>query len=116
MPNVAAVTPIHSTPEAKISQPRVLQAAREFEAQMMKELLRPMTANTLPGADEDSDGSGSAGALGEFASEALGRALSAQGGFGIADRVIHAFSLSGTGFEPGHQPGTVSPLLHRNRP
>jgi Rod binding domain-containing protein len=54
-------------------QPRLVHAAHEFEAQMMQELLKPMTAgNGLDGED----GSGSGAALGEFASEALGKALS----------------------------------------
>ena len=74
-------------------QPRLVRAAHEFEAQMMKELLRPMTsANALTGEDDDEGGGG---ALGEFASEALGRALSEQGGFGMANRIIADLSHSG---------------------
>ena len=74
-------------------QPRLVNAAHEFEAQMMKELMKPLTKGAAPGessdGDDDSgDGFGSAGALGDFASEALARALSEQGGFGIADRII----------------------------
>ncbi len=68
--------------------PRLVQAAHEFEAQMMKELLKPMTSgNGLDGEENDS-ASGSGGALGEFASEALGRGLSEAGGFGIADSIV----------------------------
>ena len=79
------------------ASPRLVRAAHEFEAMMMKELLQPMTAgNALTGADDGSDdGSGSGGALAEFASEALGRALSEQGGFGIADRIVQDLSHSG---------------------
>jgi Rod binding domain-containing protein len=73
---------------ARIPSPRLLRAAHEFEGQMMKELLKPMTnGNTLNGEDSNED-SGSGGALGEFASEALGQALSEHGGFGIADRIV----------------------------
>ncbi|MFP5235582.1 MAG: hypothetical protein ACLGSD_06745 [Acidobacteriota bacterium] len=60
----------------------------------MKELLKPLNAGGAWG-DED-DNSGSAGALGDFASEALGQALSRQGGFGIADRIVGRLSHSGT--------------------
>lgn len=77
--------------------PRLLRAAQEFEAQMMKELLKPMTgqdALTGESADEGGD-SGATGALGEFASEALGQALSRNGGFGIANRIVHELSRSG---------------------
>ena len=75
--------------------PRLVHAAHEFEAQMMTELMKPLTHSSSPaGGDEDSD-SGSGGALNEYASEALGRALSDRGGFGIANRIIHDLSRSG---------------------
>jgi Rod binding domain-containing protein len=77
--------------------PRLVRAAHEFEGQMMKELLKPMTGgDVLAGDDGDDDSSaGSSGALGEFASEALGQALSERGGFGIANRIVHELSHSG---------------------
>ena len=77
--------------------PRLVWAAHEFEGQMMKELLKPLTSNgLLTGASDDPDaGMGAGGALGEFASEALGQALSLRGGFGVADRIIHTLSASG---------------------
>ena len=79
---------------ATAPQPRLVRAAHEFEAQMMKELLKPMTGNdALTGEDE---GAGSNAALGEFASEALGKALSQHGGFGIANSIIHDLSHSGS--------------------
>jgi Rod binding domain-containing protein len=75
-------------------QPRLVHAAQEFEGQMMKELLKPMTgANGLDGEDEDS---GSGSELREFASEALGQALSKQGGFGIAASIVRQLSPKGT--------------------
>lgn len=70
--------------------PRLVSAAHEFEGQMLKELLKPMTeSDGLGGSDSDS------GILGEFASEALGNALSEQGGFGIAKQILAHFSESG---------------------
>jgi Rod binding domain-containing protein len=76
-----------------VASPKLMNAAHEFEAQMMKELMKPLTKGAAPGdADEEDDDSGdsfgSAGALGEFASEAMARALSDQGGFGIAGEII----------------------------
>jgi Rod binding domain-containing protein len=89
-------------------EPRLVRAAHEFEAQMMKELMKPMTAgDALSGEDEDS---GSGGALGQFASEALGRALSEQGGFGIASRIVADLSHSGS--KSGN--GPVTRNLHGN--
>jgi Rod binding domain-containing protein len=80
----------------KAPSPRLVRAAHEFEGQMMKELLKPLTRESLlTGADGDGDqDASSGGALGEFASESLGQALSAQGGFGIADRIVRDLSHS----------------------
>ena len=76
-------------------QPRLVHAAHEFEAQMMKELLKPMTSgNGLDGEDSDT-ASGSSGALGQFATEALAQGISQQGGFGVAKSIIHELSQSG---------------------
>ncbi len=87
---------VEGRPESDVS-PRLIRAAQEFEAQMMKELLKPMTGkDALTGETADDGGdSGATGALGEFASEALGQALSRNGGFGIADRIVHELSRSG---------------------
>jgi Rod binding domain-containing protein len=88
-------TAIHSSAAAAAApQLRLVKAAHEFEGQMMKELLKPMTAkDAMLGGDDDSD-AGSGGALGEFASEALGRALSDGGGFGIANQIVRDLSAS----------------------
>ncbi|MGB6830961.1 MAG: hypothetical protein WBE41_23135, partial [Terracidiphilus sp.] len=80
------------------SSPKLVHAAHEFEAQMMKELLKPMTdSDPLTGDDESADGvlasgAGSGGTLGEFASESLGKALSERGGFGIANGIVNRLS------------------------
>ena len=77
-------------PGEKIAlEPRLVRAAHEFEAQMMKELLKPMSRAPL----EETEGEDT-GVLGEFASESLARALSAGGGLGIADRIVHDLSRS----------------------
>jgi len=68
--------------------PRLVKAAHEFEAQMMKELLKPMTDSGLSTGEGEEDASG--GALREFASEAFGKALSEQGGFGIATEILRS--------------------------
>jgi flagellar protein FlgJ len=73
---------------ATVLQPRLLQAAHEFEAQLMQELLKPMTN----GANLDGEEPGSGGALADFATEALGQALSKQGGLGIATSILHSLS------------------------
>jgi len=68
---------------ATVAPSRLVKAAHEFEAAMMKELLSPLQA------DDEGDDNGSSSALTSFAGEALGKAISEHGGFGIADRIVH---------------------------
>jgi Rod binding domain-containing protein len=120
-----AVTPAAAGADgsgAAAPNPKLVRAAHEFEAQMMKELLKPMTAGgSLTGEDDGADadlssGSGSGSALSEFASEALGKALSERGGFGIADRIVRDLSHSGnrgeTGKVTGNQHGNTGIRTH----
>ncbi len=90
--------------------PKLVHAAHEFEGQMLEQLLKPMMAGDGLGGDDDDSDAGSAGALGEFATEALGRALSEHGGFGIADSIVRELSPN------GNQKGTkrVTGNLHGN--
>jgi Rod binding domain-containing protein len=105
MHTITAATAASVTP-----QPRLVHAAHEFEAQMMQELLKPMTSGDgLDGEDSDS-ASGSSGALGAFASESLGRALSEQGGFGIATGIVRQLSVEGN----RHVTTGVTGSLHDN--
>ncbi len=91
--------------------PRLVRAAHEFEGQMMQQLLKPMTdGDALTGTDDDEDsGAGSGGALGEFASEALGQSLSERGGLGIANQIIQELSHAGN----QHKIGKVTKNLHQ---
>ena len=73
---------------AKID-PRLKPAAHEFEACLMKEFLKPLQGDAL--FDDGKDGAssdGSENALMSFGSEALARAISERGGFGIAAKII----------------------------
>ena len=74
-------------------QPRLVKAAHEFEAAMMKELMAPLD----PGHDSMDGEDGSYSALGSFAGEALGKAISEHGGFGIAKSIIHQLTGNHSG-------------------
>ncbi len=91
-------------------QPRLVKAAHEFEAQMMQELLKPLTTGNGLDGEEGDTASGSGGALGAFASEALGQALSEQGGFGIATSIVRQLSSTGN----KHVTTGVTGSLHGN--
>lgn len=83
--------------------PRLKSAAHEFEASLMQEFLKPLQQDPLF-SSEDSNGvdgsmdmgdsgddSGSSGALMSFGSEALAKAISERGGFGIATQILNHF-------------------------
>lgn len=84
---------------AAVAQPRLVTAAREFEAQLMKELLQPMMSGMCLDGEESDSQSGSV--LGEFATEALGRALSNNGGLGIATGIVRSLSRNDTDSRTG---------------
>jgi Rod binding domain-containing protein len=121
-----AATAPASTASAAPS-PKLVHAAHEFEAQMMKELLEPMTASDplFGNQDEDADdaggsslgldsGSGSGGALADFATESLGQALSEHGGFGIADKIIRQLTPASNREKSKNLTTEVTSLSHRN--
>ena len=94
-----------------VPQARLVNAAHEFEAQMMKELLKPLTSvSGLTGSEDVDSLTGSEGALGELASEVLGRSLSEHGGLGIANSIIRSLSQNGN----RSQSAEVSEKLHSN--
>ena len=77
-----------------VPSPRLVSAAHEFEAQMMKELMAPLApGHDLLGGGEDEEGSSSA--LSSFASEAMGKAISEHGGLGIAKSILHQLTAKG---------------------
>lgn len=110
MQSLGMVTKAANTAGEGIPQPRLVRAAHEFEAQMMKELLKPMTGSDALSGDDGDSTTGSEGALGEYASEALGRSLSEHGGFGIANRIVADLSHSGNKSVTGRVTGD----LHSN--
>lgn len=80
--------------------PKLTSAAHEFEASLMQEILKPLQDDPLfaadkndglSGAGDESDGQGSSGALMSFGSEALAKAISERGGFGIATKILNHF-------------------------
>lgn len=107
-PFVAGSPPVSPASSSVTPSPKLVSAAQEFEAAMMKELLTPMTpGHDLLGCDDEE---GSSSALTSFAGEALGKALSEHGGFGIATRILHQLSPesnhSGNPSVPAHRSGT----------
>jgi Rod binding domain-containing protein len=93
IPNVTSMTASAGAGlTASTPQPRLVKAAHEFEAQLMKELLKPMNHSASITGDGDDGDSDEGGVLGEFATEALARGLSSQGGLGIANQIVHSLT------------------------
>lgn len=89
--------------------PRLKPAAHEFEACLMKEFLEPLQHDALfaDGEEGESDGNeGSGSALMSFGSEALAKAISERGGFGIAAKIIGQFD--GSNRAPGMRTAKIS--------
>jgi len=91
-PALNAMSKAHG-PASSTPSPRLVSSAHEFEAQMMKELLAPLSST---GTEDEENGHTSGSALKDYATEALGRALSNSGGFGVAKMILHSVAHSGT--------------------
>ena len=75
---------------------RLTRAAEEFEAQLMKELLRPLASGGLGGGEDDNGDAGSGTTMTDLAADALGRSISARGGLGIAASIVRSLFHSET--------------------
>ena len=108
-PAASSATSLSSSPISPTPQPRLVKAAHEFEAAMMKELMAPLEPghDSLDGGE---DGDGSVSALGSFAGEALGKAISEHGGFGIAKSIIHQLTAISNHSGNSPVPKILSPL------
>lgn len=87
--------------------PRLKPAAHEFEACLMKEFLEPLQHDAL--FDDSKDGSedsgeGSSSALMSFGSQALAKAISERGGFGIAAKILNHFGQGSAAVHPSPAP------------
>jgi Rod binding domain-containing protein len=103
--NIASLSSAPTSQTAmSADDPRLKSAAHEFEASLLQEFLKPLQEDPLfaPDNSGDSDGlgnldggtgddQGSAGALMSFGSEAMAKAISERGGFGIATQILNHF-------------------------
>ena len=72
---------------------KLVDAAQQFEATMLQELLKPMQRGQDSwGGEEQSDDSGS-DTISSFGTEAIAKAISKGGGFGIATQIVAKVTL-----------------------
>lgn len=92
--NISNVQAVNGADSISADNPKLKSAAHEFEASLMQEFLKPLQHDPLfDSGDEDGAGvgGGSSGALMSFGSEALAKAISERGGFGIATKILDHF-------------------------
>ena len=75
--------------------PRLVNAAHEFEAALVAELLKPMQQDPVFSDNGDDAGdAGSQGSLRSFGTEAIARSISDHGGLGIARVVLERLATA----------------------
>jgi Rod binding domain-containing protein len=75
-------------------QAKLVDAAQQFEAMMLQEMLKPMRGGKDSwGGDDKSDSDSASDTISSFGTEAFARAISKGGGFGIAKQVISQVKL-----------------------
>ena len=75
-------------------QAKLTDAAQQFEAMMLQEMLKPMRGGQDSwGGDDKRDGDSASDTIKNFGTEAFAKAISKGGGFGIAKQVISQVKL-----------------------
>jgi peptidoglycan hydrolase FlgJ len=75
-------------------QAKLADAAQQFEAMMLQEMLKPMRGGQDSwGGDDKSDGDSASDTISSFGTEAFAKAIAKGGGFGIAKQVISQIKL-----------------------
>lgn len=80
---------VSSTPIVEAQrQAKLVDAAQQFEATMLQELLKPMQHGQSSWGDEEKSEDSASDTMSSFGTEAIAKAISKDGGFGIAQRVV----------------------------
>ena len=100
---VAAVNPPSGPDTSKtIQDGKLKDAAQEFEALFMQELLKPMQKTSGEGmGEDDKDASPGSDTLSSFGTEAMAKAIAKGGGLGIARQIVAKVSLERAQHESG---------------
>jgi Rod binding domain-containing protein len=72
---------------------KLVDAAQQFEASMLQELLKPMQHGQSSWGDEEKNDDSSTDTISSFGTEAIAKAISKGGGFGIANQIISKVTL-----------------------
>ncbi|WP_213803438.1 hypothetical protein [Granulicella sp. dw_53] len=81
------------------NNPRLKDAAQQFEAILLKEMLKPLQSSQHSMDDDGDDSDKPADVLGEYGTEAIANAISKSGGLGIGKKVLQQVQLESTRFQ-----------------
>ena len=74
-------------------QAKLVDAAQQFEAAMLQELLKPMQHGQSSWADEEKSDDTASDTISSFGTETIAKAISKGGGFGIAKQIVSKVTL-----------------------
>ena len=72
----------------RLKQAKLVDAAQQFEATMLQELLKPMQHGQSSWGDEEKNDDSASDTMSSFGTESIAKAISKGGGFGIARSVV----------------------------
>lgn len=90
-----AVTGVEAQRHAKLAD-----AAQQFEAMMMQELLKPLQAGQDGWGGDQQNDDAAADTMSSFGTEAVAKAIAKDGGLGIARQVIRQVTLENQRVSP----------------
>jgi Rod binding domain-containing protein len=74
-------------------QAKLVDAAQQFEAAMLQELLKPMQHGQDSWRGEEKSDDSASDTISSFGTEAIAKAISKGGGFGIAKQIVSKVTL-----------------------
>jgi flagellar protein FlgJ len=80
-------------PLDRAKQARLVDAAQQFEATLLQELLKPLQHGQSSWGDDEKSDDSSTDSISSFGTEAVAKAISKGGGFGIAKQIVSKVTL-----------------------
>jgi flagellar protein FlgJ len=77
-------------------QKKLADAAQQFEAVFLTQMLKPMTGGGDPEGSEDTEKMAGSDTMSSYGTEALAKAIAQGGGVGIAKQIVHKVGLEKT--------------------
>lgn len=74
-------------------QEKLTDAAQQFEATMLQELLKPMQHGQSSWGEDEKNDDSSTDTISSFGAEAVAKAISKGGGFGIAKQIVSKVTM-----------------------